>query len=475
MILRTIESEGLGHLSYFLADERAGVACVVDPRRDVDAYMALAKTHGVRISHIFETHAHEDFISGSRELAARTDAPVYTGPTTQIHVDHRMLTDGDVVHIGALTLRAVHTPGHTPEHVCYVVSGGRGAQAPWGVFTGDALFAGDVGRPDLLGDGTEEDCARDLYRSIFQKLLPLGDELEVLPTHGAGSPCGGDIGDRASSTLGYERRHNPKLQAVNEDDFVDKELASLDPAPLYFPLVRERNVAGPNVLSCTPDVPLLAPRVFEKEREIDDTLVLDTRPIEAFGGAHIRGALNISLHHGAFPVWVGRMVRPHQRLLLVLEDERDLARVQRQLLRTGFENLVGFLGGGMPAWFTAGLPFDDIPQMSVQELKEQLVDNDTDHGLQIVDVRSDGEWRSGHIPRARHVYAPLIAHHADEFQRTHPILTYCSTGFRASMAASVLKRIGFTKVYTVPGSFSAWQAAAYPTERPQAEERRRRA
>ncbi|MGX2039972.1 MBL fold metallo-hydrolase [Methylocaldum sp. MU1018] len=459
MFLETIRSEGLSHLSYLLGDESAGVCAVIDPRRDIEIYTDIAKSRDVRITHVLETHAHEDFVSGSRELSAQTGATIYAGESNRRTFEHEAVKDGDTIRVGSLSLQVFHTPGHTPEHVCYRVSGGRGAEAPWGIFTGDALFCGDVGRTDLLGKEEADRLTRQLYHSLFDKVLPLGDELDIYPAHGKGSPSGGHIGDRLTSTLGYERRHNPKLQIGNEDEFVANELGSLQPAPFYYAHLEDVNIRGPRVLACVPPVPMLDPHVFRTEMDKPDTVVLDTREIEAFGGGHIRGALNIALWE-EFPVWAGWMLKPEQRILLVLSEENGLETVRRHLLRIGFEKIDGYLGRGMQGWFEAGLPFERIPEMSVHQLKGWIDSGGTD--LQVLDVRSPGEWRQGHLPGALHLYAPFLPDHLHSFDRTKAIVAYCGSGYRASIAASTLKRGGFKEVYNVAGGMKAWKAAGYP-------------
>lgn len=461
MFLESVKSGGLSHLSYLLGDESAGVCAVIDPRRDVEIYLEIAKSRDVRISHILETHVHEDFVSGSRELSALTGATIYAGESDERTFEHEAVKDGDTIRVGNLTLLALHTPGHTPEHVCYRVSGGNGAEAPWGVFTGDTLFCGDIGRTDLLGKEQAESMTRRLHRSLFDKLLPLGAELAIYPAHGKGSPCGGNIGDRLNSTLGYEWRHNPKLQFDDRDEFVRNQLGSLQPAPFYYAHLKQVNSHGPRVLACVPPIPMLDPHVFDVEMGKPDTVVLDTREIEAFGGGHIHGAVNIALRD-EFPLWVGWILKPEQRILLVLAEEDDLESVQRRLLSIGFEKIDGYLGKGMRGWFEAGLPFERIAEMSVHTLKGWLDSGRTD--LQVLDVRSPGEWSQGHIPGALHLYAPFLPDHLHSFDRTKSIATYCGSGYRASIAASVLKRGGFTDVYNVPGSMKAWKAAGYPVE-----------
>lgn len=461
MFLKTIHTEGLAHFSYVLGDERRGVCAVIDPRRDVDVYLEVGRTHQVRITHVLETHIHADYVSGSRELAARTGAELYVGAAEVYGFEHRPLRDGDTLSVGGLALRVLHTPGHTPEHVCFLVRGGKGASAPWGLFTGDTLFAGEVGRPDLLGEGTEESLARRLYHSLHDRLIPLGDGIEIHPAHGAGSPCGASIGDRTTSTLGYERIHNPRLQVKSKEEFVGEILGSAPPAPFYYPRMKRINAEGPRVLGCPPPLEPLEPERFREEMQQPDTIVVDAREIEAWGGAHIAGSLNIALRK-AFPLWAGWLLRPEQRILLILADPRDADVVQRHLLGVGFETLVGYLRFGMRGWIEAGLPFESTPQMSVHELRERV--DDQSEALQVLDVRGDGEWAQGHIPTARHVYAPFLPEQLDNLDRDRPLVTYCGSGYRSSMAASLLEQAGFRQVYNVPGSIAAWTAAGYPLE-----------
>lgn len=463
MILEAIESEGLAHFSYLIGDEAAGVAAVIDPRRDVDVYLEHARRRRVRITHVLETHIHADFVSGSRELAARTGAGIHVGAADDYGFDHVPLRDGDVVELGDVSLRTLHTPGHTPEHVCFVVSGGRGASAPWGVFTGDTLFAGTVGRPDLLGAALADGLARALFRSLHEVLLPLGDGVQVFPAHGRGSPCGAHIGDRTTTTIGYERRHNPFLQTDDEERFVREVLESAPPVPFYYPRMKEVNARGPDVLGGLPVPPALDPDAFAARIGEEDVRILDTREIHAWGGAHIAGSLNIALRP-PFPIWAGWMLRPEERLLLVVERSEDIDPVIRHLLRIGILSVEGVLMGGMVAWTEAGKDFERVSQMSVHELREHTRRG----GLQIIDARSDAEWESGHVPGAVHAFTPNMSEHLDRLDPNRPTAVYCGSGYRASIAASVLAAAGFTDVHTVPGSILAWKRAGYPLERGEA-------
>ena len=462
MILETVTSEGLAHLSYVVGDESAGTCVVIDPRRDVDVYLKTARKHSMRVTHVLETHIHADFVSGSRELAAQTGAVICASANGEYGFEHQPLTERDAVTVGALSLRVLEAPGHTPEHICFLVSGGKGSAEPWAVFTGDTLFAGEVGRPDLLGHGTEERLAGQLYHTLHEKLLSLGDEVAVYPAHGKGSPCGGSIGDRNSTTIGYERLHNPRLQIEGEDTFVEQLLSSLPPAPSYYSRLKRVNAAGPPIIGCLPSVEPLAPVSFREIMEAPYTIVVDTREIEAFGGAHIAGALNIPLRE-EFPVWAGWMLEPGKRILLVLGDDAHLALVQPHLFRIGQDEVAGYLRQGMRGWIEAGLPFERIPQMSVHELNQRVAEGNGE--LQILDVRRDDEWQQGRIANARHIYVAQLQEHLTSLDRSSPVVTYCGSGYRASIAASLLQRNGFSDVYNVPGSIKAWKAAGYPLER----------
>lgn len=458
MFIDTFEAEGLAQLSYLVGDEVAGLAAVIDPRRDIDEYLERAQERGVRIVAAIDTHIHADFVSGGAALRRAVGATLYGGPVGyRFPVD--ALKDGDEIRLGRMTLAAIHTPGHTPEHICLVARGGRGAHAPWGVFTGDTLFAGEVGRPDLLGEGTEDGLARQLFHSLHEKLLPLGDDLIVYPGHGKGSPCGGAIGDRTTTTIGYERRNNPRLAIRDENAFVKDLLSSQTPAPRYYARMKQVNAADPA------DAPraLLQP-IDPKDvaaRQQAGALVLDTRDIEAFGGAHVPGALNIPLS-GSFAVWAGKLLDETQDIVLVT-DPADTERARTNLARIGMDRVVGWLRGGMKYWEEAGLPLARVQQMSVHQVREASDD------LQVLDVRYDDEFASGHVPGAAHVelskLESTLARDGAALDRSRPIAAYCGSGTRAGIAASLLRRAGFTDVRAIPGSMTAWKSAGYPTEK----------
>lgn len=456
MFIDTFEAEGLAQLSYLVGDEAAGVGAVIDPRRDIDEYLERAQERGVRIVAGIDTHIHADFVSGAAALRRAVGSKVHGGP-----VGYRFpmdpLKDGDEVKLGKLTLTAVHTPGHTPEHICLVARGGRGSASAWGVFTGDTLFAGEVGRPDLLGEGTEDALARQLFHTLHEKLLPLGDELIVYPGHGKGSPCGGSIGDRSTTTLGYERKNNPRLSIRDEDAFVKDILGSQTPAPRYYARMKVVNATDPTDAPTAPVQPLDPQDV--KRRQDAGALVLDTRNGEAFGGAHVPGALNIPLS-GSFAVWAGKLLDENQDIVLVGEPA-DVERARVNLARIGIDRVVGSLRGGMRFWEEGGLPLARIEQMSVHQVKQAGDD------LQVLDVRYDDEFAAGHIPDAVHVELSklerTLAADGRRLDPSRPVATYCGSGSRASIAASVLERAGFSDVRAIPGSMTAWKNAGFPT------------
>lgn len=460
MIFETIESPGLAQRSYVVGDDDEGVCAVIDPRRDVDVYLQIARDHQARITSVLETHIHADFVSGSAELARRTGAPLHTGSSDRYTFDRSPLEQGEVVRVGRRRLRALHTPGHSPEHLCFALSDGAD-EDPWCIFTGDTLFAGSVGRPDLSTEAEDEELAKALHRSLTEHLFPLGDHVVVFPGHGSGSPCGSSIGGRDLTTLGQERRSNDALQG-GEEAFVRQVLADLPEEPLYYPRMKEVNAGGPAGAEEPPHPPVLSSGAFRDAFREEATVLVDTREIVSFAGAHIPGALNIPLRR-RFPIWAGWMLNPDREILLVVEEPRHVESIRRHLFRIGLDRVRGYLRGGMRQWIEAGSSVSTRRDLSVHQLAE-LVLGSGDGRLQLLDVRSEAEWRSGHIPGARHVHAPFVDEVVDELDRDRPIATYCGTGYRAGIAASVLERHGFAEVRNVPGSMTAWRAAGYPTE-----------
>jgi hydroxyacylglutathione hydrolase len=460
LVFKTIQTEGIAELSYLIGDDDEGVAAVFDPRPDCDVYVDMAREAGLAITHIFETHIHADLVSGSRELCARVEsARIFASNEggAEYGFEHEKVNDGDRFTFGELLVIARHTPGHTPEHMSYLLADADHPDDPWGILTGDSLFVSSAGRPDLLGEKHTKQLAEQQFRTLRDFYLKMPDHVMIYPNHGAGSPCGADIGNRLSSTIGYERRFNKFLQFDEVQKFTEYALATAPPVPKYYPVMKKVNAQGPQVLGNLPRVPGLPPKAFKEAIEKKNGVLVDVRTMLAFGGGHIPGALNI----GGSPIlsiWAGWMLDPDEPVLLVLESKNDLEEIVRLFIRTGYTKFSGYLVGGMKAWDAAGFPLTEVGQMSVHELKRRARD------LQIVDVRSPREWKNGHVPGARHIFLPELRKRVDELDRSNPTAVYCGSGYRASIATSILKPAGFEKLWNVPGSWEAWKKAKLPVE-----------
>lgn len=460
LIFERVQTEGIAEISYLVGDDSEGVAAVVDPRPDVDCYLQLAREKKVSITHIFETHIHADLVSGARELCARVEsAKIFVSHHggARYGFDHEQIKDGDTFKLGSVSITVRHTPGHTPEHVAYLLAEKDHPEAPWGVLTGDSLFVSSAGRPDLLGGAQEKKLAEQQFHTLRDVYLKLADGVIIYPAHGHGSPCGADIGDRLSSTIGYERQFNAFLQFQDLKSFTDYALSTAPPAPTYYPRMKKLNAKGPEVLGNLPAVRGLPPKFFKEAIEDDGNVLIDTRMMLAFGGGHIQGALSI----GGTPmlsIWAGWLLDPDKPILLVLESDEKLNEVVSLFWRTGFTQFAGYLVGGMKAWDNAGLPLDEVDQMTVHEVKR------AGKKLQVLDVRAPDEWKGGHIPNAKHIFLGELREHMGELDKNKPTAVYCDSGYRASIATSLLKQEGFGAVSNVPGSWQAWKKAGYPIQ-----------
>ncbi len=461
-VQETVLTEGIAQLSYLLADTSSGTAAVIDPRTDVEIYEELARKHGVSITHIFETHIHADFVSGSRSLAERVGtANIYlSGVQAKYDFDGESVRDGDQFDFGSFILTGRHTPGHTPEHISFLLSESKHPEQPWAVFTGDSLFVGSAGRPDLLGTSQTEELAQALYETLYDFYLKLEDFVTIFPGHGAGSACGANIGDRLNSTIGYERRTNKFLSFPNSEAFREFIIDDAPPVPWHYPELKKVNAAGPDILDRLPTIPALPPQQFRKVSREAGVSIIDTRSITAFGGGHVPGAVNIP-DRSEMSAWVGQMFDLDQRLLLIVDNDEDVERVQRLIVRTGHTEFAGYLAGGMKAWEIAGLPLEHLEQMTVHELRDYQLGRSR---LVILDVRSPDEWESGHIPGAQHHFIGDMRDRITGLDKDKHYATYCGSGYRASIASSLMKSRGFQHVSNVPGSWGAWTAAGYPVE-----------
>jgi hydroxyacylglutathione hydrolase len=450
MLFERIESEGLSHYSYILG--YGGTAAVIAPRRDCEIYVQTAAAHALRIRHIFETHRNEDYVSGSVELAAITGAEIWHADSQWDYRYGTGVQDGQEWRIGPLKLTALLSPGHTPGMMSYLLHDDTGA--PWMLFTGDALFAGDVGRVDFMGTDKLEEMASLLYGTIFERFLPLGDGVIVCPAHGPGSVCGSDISNRTWTTIGLERCHNPKLQLVEPFRFVLETAKDHEKAP-YFHKMEQLNVEGPPILGRLPVLTPLGPHRF-KER-MDGCVVVDTRMPDGFGCSHIAGA--ISIWEEGLPGYAGWFLPYDRPLLLVVDEGREEA-VVRALIRMGYDSLEGYLAGGMQGWHEAGLPTAGTGMVEAQEFCALLERHASVH---LLDVRSSAELAAGDaMDGARHIHVTQLPAHLNEIPGDKPLYVFCATGRRSTVAASLLQNAGFKNVNVVAGGYTAWKTITCP-------------
>ncbi len=449
----------LAHASYLLAS--GGEAVVVDPQRDVDLYLKAADAQRVKIRHIFETHLHADFVSGHRELAARTGAKIYIGARARAQFPHVPVSEGFELVVGELRIRVLETPGHTPESICLVVfnqekSDLEKSPEAWAVLTGDTLFLGDVGRPDLSREYTPAQLAGMLYDSLHDKLMPLADDVLVYPAHGAGSLCGRNMRAERSSTMGTERLTNYALQIRSKDEFITQLTEHLPVRPEYFSQDAEINRAGATALSDLPELRRLAPAELDRMLR-DGEIALDVRAGEEFAAGHVPGSVNIALS-GQFATWAGTVLGLKARPVLIAESEEQLAEARVRLARVGIEELDGCLDGGVSAWKAAGFPLATLTQISPAELSEQL----SQQRVQVLDVRREPEWEAGHMEGAAWWPLDNFKVSTPEIDHDVPIAVHCKSGYRSAIACSLLLRAGFKSISNVSGGFDAWQQAKLP-------------
>ena len=456
----------LAHASYLIGSD--GEAAVVDPQRDVDEYIAAATAQGLRIKYVIETHLHADFVSGHQELAARTGAQIVFGEKANAAFAHRPVRDGEEIKFGKVILRFMETPGHTPEGICVLVTDTEVSTEPQKILTGDTLFIGDVGRPDLAGGKgyTPQMMAEMMYESLHGKIMKLPDAVEVYPAHGAGSMCGKNMSKETSSTIGEQRKFNYALQPMTKEQFVSMMTADLPEAPAYFPRDAEINRSGARELSELSPPAALSPQEVSELREQGHVL-LDVRSADDFGASHVPGSVNIGLG-GQFAIWAGSLIPLNAAIVLIADTAAQIDESVVRLARVGIENVKGYLEGGVENWRRAGLPVDSIPQVSVNELKEKLA---TTADLQVVDVRRPAEYGNGHVPRALNAPLATLGRVAAQlpFEKSKPTAVICAGGYRSSAAASLLEKFGFTNLLNVSGGTGAWINAGYPVETPTTE------
>jgi hydroxyacylglutathione hydrolase len=449
----------LAHASYLIGSE--GEAAVVDPQRDVEQYLEEARVQGLRIRYVIETHLHADFVSGHGEMAERTGAEIVFGAKAGAAFPHRAVKEGDELRLGQVVLRFLETPGHTPESISILVVDQAVSPDPRMVLTGDTLFIGDVGRPDLLGakGWSAEAMAGMLYDSLHGKLLRLPDTVEVYPAHGAGSLCGRNISKETSSSIGEQRRFNYALQPMPKEAFVRLMTTDLPEVPAYFPRDVELNRDGAPALADQPRPRALNPdRVDALARE--GAVVLDIRASGAFATGHVPGSVNIALS-GQFAPWAGTLLPAERPLVIVADDEAGVSEAAVRLARVGLADVAGYLEGGLAAWAASARPVATVPQITVDELAARLQEG---RDLVVLDVRRPTEHATGHVAGARNLPLDRLEREAGGLDASRPTAVICAGGYRSSAGVSLLARRGFPRLFNVVGGTTAWIQARHPVE-----------
>ncbi|MDD3043129.1 MAG: MBL fold metallo-hydrolase [Methanosarcinaceae archaeon] len=459
MIVQQFFVKGIAHSSYILAGKES--CAVIDPRRDTEIYLEAAGALGVKVTHILETHLHADFVSGHLDLAEVTGAKIYAPKAGNCEFEHVGLVEGDSFELEDMVIKVLETPGHTPEHISYVVSDTSRGPDPVALFCGDTLFVGDVGRPDLF-PGRARELAAKLHDSLYQKLLYLPDSCEVYPAHGAGSLCGRNMGVKRTSTIGYEKKYNYALQMPDREEFIKALTTDMPEAPDHFSRCSAVNREGPVLLKELPFMRAVPPQEFLELSGRHDTLVLDTRCYEGFGGEHVPGSCSIDIG-GNFGTFAGWLLPSDKKILLVSYNEAHTRKAACWLHRVGLDRIFGYLDGGMFAWVTAGLSTEHVPQLSIPELYARVL---KDKPPVIVDVRASSEYEKFHMENALNIPVQDLRTRYTELDPEAETVLICSTGHRSSMGCSILKQHGFKKVCNAAGGMTGVNAAGFGPECP---------
>ena len=470
MFFKQIYEDGLAHASYMVGCQKTGECLVIDPKRDIDTYIEIARKERLRITHLAETHIHADFLSGTRELAEKTGAMMYLsdegGPEWQYEFDHYGVTDGDSFMVGNIKVDVMHTPGHTPEHVSFLVTDTPAIKdVPIMMFTGDFVFVGDIGRPDLLEKaagitGTMEKGARQMWESL-KRFKALPDHIQVHPAHGAGSACGKALGAIPSSTVGYEKIVNWALQHTNEEEFVQDLLSGQPEPPKYFAMMKKLNKVERDLLVDVPTVKRLS------MGEVDDALknkrhVIDTRSKVSFAGGHLPGTINIQ-NNKSFSTWAGWVLDYEEPFVLIAPEEK-VDEITRKLIRIGLDNIQGYYPN-VQDWQDAGHDLTVLQQMDLEELQQRY----NHENVVVLDVRGATEHEEGHIPGAWNIHTGHLIDHLGEIPKDKVVVVACQGGDRSSVGSSILQREGFTNVMNFPQGFAGWASAKSPIETGQEE------
>jgi len=457
MFFKNIYETGLAQASYMVGCQATGEALVIDPRRDIDVYLEMAEKENLKITHVTETHIHADFLSGSRELAAATGAEILLsdegGKEWEYQFAHTGLKEGSVFKVGNLKIEVIHTPGHTPEHISFLLTDTAASTKPIMFFSGDFVFVGDIGRPDLLEKaagmkGTQLKGAKDMFQSL-KKFKALPDYVQVWPAHGAGSACGKALGAVPSSTVGYEKLVNWAMSIEDEDTFVNTLLEGQPEPPKYFAMMKKLNKVGPEILGGVPQPARLTIPQFEDAIKSGKTVV-DTRNKISFAGGHIPNSINIQ-DNSAFSTWAGWILSYDKPFVLIAPDHR-IADLTKALIRIGLDNVAGYMND-IDKWANFGHELETMQQITAHELKEKLSNGE----VNVVDVRGYSEFEAGHIEGAKNIHAGFIKDNLDQLDKDKPFVVHCASGDRSSIAASVLLCRGYSNVINLTGGFTSWK------------------
>lgn len=468
MLLRYFYDDKIAHASYMVGCQATGEAIVVDPARDVEQYLQIAAENDMKIVAATETHIHADFLSGARELARRTGARLYLSDEGDENwkyefapqYDHQLVKDGDVFKVGNIKFEVMHSPGHTPEHIAFVVTDTAGADRPLGIFTGDFVFVGDIGRPDLLEEaagikGTAEPGARRMFQSL-KRFKALPDYMQVWPAHGAGSACGKALGAIPSSTVGYEKLFNWAMAYEDEDEFVKTLLSGQPEAPYYFAMMKKLNKVERNVLAGLPQ-PARLDMVQLKQILAEGVPVIDTRRINEYAAAHIPGTINIP-QDKSFTNWAGWLLNYDQPFYLITGDDM-IEQTVHDLIYIGLDNIGGYFDPSVVAAWSE--PLQSYGVTTPQEIAGQILSGE----VAVLDVRGLSEWNEGHLPGAQHIMLGYLPKRIAELPRNKPIVVQCRSGNRSAIGASLLQARGFTEVMNLAGGYRDWATAGLPVER----------
>ncbi len=452
MIIERIISDGLAHYSYYIGS--GSEAIIIDPRRDIDVYINLAKKYNQRIIGVFETHRNEDYTIGSLNLSKLTGASIYHGSKLDFGYGE-YVGEGDVFKLGSVEISVLETPGHTDESLTYTLRE-IGEKEVYAAFTGDSLFAGEVGRTDLYGESHIRRLSEALYESVFDKILNLGDGVLVFPGHGPGSVCGGNISVRTFTTIGYEKKTSKVLQFKDRDDFVNYKLQERFEKPPYFTRMELYNKNGPPLKDLPTPPPL---KIGDLKKHADNSQIIDVRSPEAFYTAHIPGSINIWI--SGLPLFAGWILNYEQPIIIIKDDGQLLDPILRYLYRLGFDNIGGYLNN-ISEWFKSGGKYNRSGFISVEELKNRLTDNK----IFLLDVRDSKTYSElGFIQGAYNIYLGYLRERLSDLPKDRDIYVYCDSGFKTGIAVSILLKAGFSSVAGVIGGFSAWVSRGYPVHR----------